>query len=83
MSDAAFALRQQFLAWLAERPRTYKEVMEGWRSSCPRLTIWEDALSDELISFDDSSGATIVMPTAKGRELIGQVEDLARRVSCL
>ena len=72
MSEVAFALRQQFLAWLAERPRSYSEVMATWRSSCPRLTIWEDALSDELIAFDDSSGVTIVAPSAKGRRLLDQ-----------
>ena len=49
-----------------------RDVMERWRSSCPRLTIWEDALSDELITFDDSSGITIVTPTAKGRRLVAQ-----------
>jgi len=74
MSEAASALRQQFLLWLAEHPRTYREVMECWRSSCPRLTIWEDALDDELITFDDRSGVTIVVPTAKGRRLIDQRE---------
>lgn len=72
MSEAASALRQQLLSWLDERPRAYREVMERWRSSCPRLTIWEDALSDELIAFDDSSGTTNVVPTAKGRRLIDQ-----------
>jgi len=45
MSEAASALRYQFLGWLAEQPRSYREVMERWRSSCPRLTIWEDALA--------------------------------------
>ena len=72
MSEAAAALRREFLTWLAERPRSYRDVMERWRSSCPRLTIWEDALSDELITFDDSSGVTIVTPTAKGRTFVDQ-----------
>jgi hypothetical protein len=30
--------------WIAERPRPYAEVMDAWRTSCPRLTIWEDAV---------------------------------------
>ena len=37
------SLTEQFLAWVADRPRTYAEAMEAWRSSCPRLSIWEDA----------------------------------------
>ena len=32
------------LEWLAIRPRPYSEAMEVWRTSCPRLTIWEDAV---------------------------------------
>ena len=38
----------QFLEWLSERPRTYGDVMDAWRTSCPRLSIWEDALSAGL-----------------------------------
>lgn len=29
--------------WVAREPRTYAEVMDAWRTSCPRLTVWEDA----------------------------------------
>ena len=39
----------QLLAWIAEGPRTYPETMEAWRTSCPRLSIWEDALADGLV----------------------------------
>ncbi len=31
------------IEWLAPAPRPYREVMDAWRTSCPRLTIWEDA----------------------------------------
>ena len=33
-----------FLEWLTREPRPYVEVMEFWRTSCPRLTVWEDAV---------------------------------------
>ena len=39
----------QLLEWIAERPRDYGETIEVWRSSCPRLTVWEDALADGLV----------------------------------
>lgn len=32
------------LEWLAASPRLYAEVMDAWRTSCPRLTVWEDAI---------------------------------------
>jgi hypothetical protein len=69
MSDPAHALTLQFLAWVAEAPRTYAQAMEAWRSTCPRLSIWEDAILDGLVTFTD--GATRdqsrVVLTAKGR----------------
>lgn len=37
------------LEWLAAGPRGYSEVMDAWRTSCPRLTIWEDALDARLV----------------------------------
>jgi hypothetical protein len=29
--------------WCAREPRAYAEVLDVWRTSCPRLTVWEDA----------------------------------------
>jgi hypothetical protein len=40
----------QLLEWLHARPRSYAETIEAWRSSCPRLTIWEDAIAAGLVS---------------------------------
>ena len=72
MSDPAHALTLQFLAWVAEAPRTYAQAMEAWRSSCPRLSIWEDAILGGLIGFE--GGATRdrsrVALTPKGRALL-------------
>jgi hypothetical protein len=42
----------QLLEWIAERSRTYPETIEVWKSSCPRLTVWEDALSDGLVRVE-------------------------------
>lgn len=32
------------LAWIAERPKPYADVLDAWRTSCPRLPVWEEAL---------------------------------------
>src|SRR5258708_37483963 len=45
----AEALASQLLGWIAERPRTYEEAMDAWRTSCPRLPVWEDAIDAGLI----------------------------------
>ena len=55
MPAAAHALTQQFLAWVEEAPRTYADA-ESWRRSCPHLSIWEDAIADGLIRFENGSG---------------------------
>jgi hypothetical protein len=44
MSDILTPLILDFLAWLEATPRPYTEVMDVWRTACPRLTIWEDAV---------------------------------------
>jgi hypothetical protein len=79
MSDPAHALTLQFLAWVAEGPRSYGQAMEAWRSTCPRLSIWEDAILDGLIAFE--GGATRnqsrVALTRKGRAVLraGDITD--------
>jgi hypothetical protein len=46
---AVSAPTRELLDWLSVRPRSYAETIDAWRSSCPRLTIWEDALHDGLV----------------------------------
>lgn len=43
------ALTLQLLRWIGDEPRGYLDTMEAWRTSCPRLTVWEDALEDGLV----------------------------------
>jgi hypothetical protein len=64
-------LTLQFLDWIAEAPRTYGEVMEAWRTSCPRLSIWEDAVIDGLVRLDEGSGRQRrVVLTDRGQSLL-------------
>ncbi len=46
-----------FLAWVAERPRSYEEAMDAWRTTCPRLTVWEDAVDAGLVRIDSAGAA--------------------------
>ncbi len=36
MSDTVDALVLDLLKWIGPRPRSYAEVLEAWRTSCPR-----------------------------------------------
>lgn len=57
--------------WIAKEPRSYAEVMEAWRTSCPRLTVWEDAVDRGLVSRERNPGADpIVVATPEGRRLL-------------
>ena len=44
MTETSDALVLDLVEWVAREPRLYAEVIEIWRTSCPRLTIWEDAV---------------------------------------
>lgn len=64
------ALTLQFLEWVAQRPRTYAQTMDAWRSTCPRLTIWEDALNDGLLEMHEvRDSAHVVERCARGVRL--------------
>jgi hypothetical protein len=41
--DTVEALVLDLLEWMGSSPRPYVEVLEAWRTSCPRLPVWEDA----------------------------------------
>jgi len=60
----------QMLQWLAQRPRTYGEAMDAWRTSCPRLSIWDDAMLGGLIQLEHSGqmNDAKVTVTQRGRE---------------
>jgi hypothetical protein len=72
MAEAMSLLMLEFLSWVASRPRTYEEAMEAWRSTCPRHTVWEDALAGNLIDVDrgDAAHRSAVTLTARGRAVL-------------
>ncbi len=71
MSDILTPLTIDFLRWLDAAPRPYAEVMEVWRTSCPRLTIWEDAVDAGLVMhLRAPGGSPTVGVTSKGREML-------------
>jgi hypothetical protein len=74
MSDPTQFLTRQFLEWVAARPRCYTDVMEAWRTSCPRLPVWEEAVGNDLVRIDHASGKAmggcVVVLTARGRDAL-------------
>ena len=59
------------LEWLAAGPRPYSEVMDAWRTSCPRLTVWEDAHDSGFVVETRAAGAeSLVDLTPPGRSCL-------------
>jgi hypothetical protein len=65
-ADPTRALTIQLLEWISRRPRSYSEVLDAWRTTCPRLSIWEDACIEGLIVYEPD-GDRIVSLSPKGR----------------
>lgn len=59
--------------WVAKEPRPYSAVIDAWRTSCPRLTVWEDAVDRGLVKRDATEGrGTYVTVTPAGQRFLQQ-----------
>jgi len=77
MAEEHEPLILDLVEWVARRPRPYDEVMEAWRTSCPRLPVWEDAVDRGLVERHD--GGTLVTVTAAGLDFLDRNGRAARR----
>jgi hypothetical protein len=70
MNDAVETLILDLLEWVAKRERSYEEVMAAWRTSCPKLQVWEDANDRGLIATEYASGRELIKVTPSGLALL-------------
>ena len=71
MSETADPLVLDFVEWIAREPRTYSEVIGAWKTSCPRLTIWEDAAERGYVTRETIAGfGLVVSVTLAGEQLL-------------
>jgi hypothetical protein len=69
MTSTMEPLILDMVEWIAREPRTYGEVMDAWRTSCPRLTVWEDAVDRGLVAREMQPNiGVMVVVTPHGRE---------------
>jgi hypothetical protein len=60
MNDSApESLILDLLEWLEKRDRTYEEVMDASRTSCPKLPVWEDANDRGLVMKEQLQGCCL------------------------
>jgi hypothetical protein len=70
MVDTVESLILDLLEWVGPGPRPYRETMDAWRTSCPRLPVWEDATERGLIETGRANGRSIVRVTPSGYALL-------------
>jgi hypothetical protein len=73
MTDSVVdALIFDLLDWLTTRERTYQEVIDVWRTSCPKLPVWEDANDRGLVAREHLNGREVVRITPAGSAFLQQ-----------
>jgi hypothetical protein len=68
MTETADPLVPDFVEWIAREPRAYSEVVATWKTSCPRLTIWEDAADHGYVARETIAGVGLFVTVTKDGE---------------
>ncbi|HXM00427.1 MAG TPA: hypothetical protein VN932_10895 [Rhizomicrobium sp.] len=72
MNDPVDALILDLLEWIAKEERSYADVMEAWRTSCPRLPVWEEANDRGFVARVHKETGAIVGLTSGGRAFLAR-----------
>ena len=73
LTDPKEPLILDLVEWVADSPKPYVEVMDAWRTSCPRLTVWEDAVDRGLVDRTPMPGGGFqVTASAAGRQALAE-----------
>jgi len=70
VADAVDSLILDLLEWIGSRRRPYAEVMDAWRTSCPRLPVWEEANERGFVACRRREGGRVVSLTTLGRRFL-------------
>ena len=71
MTDNVDNLILDLLEWLGASPRPYLDVLDAWRTSCPRLPVWEESRARGLVVLDHVPGeGQFVSVSAAGSALL-------------
>jgi len=72
MSGTVDALIVDLLEYVANKERSYAEVIEAWHTSCPKLPVWEEANERGLVTRASANGYAVVRITTAGAALLEQ-----------
>jgi hypothetical protein len=70
MSDTVENLILDLIEWVGRSGRPYQETMDAWRTSCPKMPVWEDATDRRLVECISANGRRIVRATSAGLALL-------------
>ena len=70
MTDTVENLILDLLEWVGRKERTYQETLDAWRTSCPKLPVWEDANDRGLVDTASVKGRSLVRLTPAGLTLL-------------
>ena len=70
MTETTDPLVLDLVEWIGREPRLYADVIETWRTSCPRLTIWEDAVDRGYVTRQPMAGGVRVAITESGANFL-------------
>ena len=68
MAEPTSLIMRQFLAWVAERPRTREQAVEGWHS-CPHISVWVYAVVVGLVGTENDGRRTLRL-TPRGKAIL-------------
>jgi D-3-phosphoglycerate dehydrogenase len=73
MPDPLDALILDLLEWISPKGKPYRDVIEVWRTSCPRLPVWEEACERGFVEQHHSKGhPTVVSVSAVGAKFLAE-----------
>lgn len=72
MTDTLDNLTLDLVEWVAQQPRTYQETMDAWRTTCPRMTVWEEATDRGFVETPFVNGCKLVQVTRLGLDFLSE-----------
>jgi hypothetical protein len=82
MTNTVENLVLDLVEWVARQPRSYQETMDAWRTSCPRLPVWEEANDRRLVETTPANGHPLVRLTPAGLALLKQQRPQSHEKPC-
>jgi hypothetical protein len=66
------SLARDLLEWAAKEPHACAQTMDAWRTSCPRLAVWEEAVDDGYVARrpDAAAGRLAIVVTPSGQDFL-------------